>query len=346
VVDIVMPATYTLAEKRATLRALVAELSSIPGVEVAASTQRLPLRGGGDTAGLVIPGAPADARPTANFRVVSPDYFRAMGIPLLQGRALSAGRPIQDTTPEEREVVINATLARTFFPDREPLGQVIRGMGAADRIVGVVGDVAEQRLTEKKPPARYYLAEQVDFFLDGQTLVVRTAPSIDPGSVLAEARRVIGRARPTVAIREAGTMQRVFDRAVGPARDVMSLLTLLTGLGLVLGAVGVYGVLAQFVARRAKEWSIRTALGLGPWQLVGQVLGHGTSLVGAGIVAGIGGALLLTRLLSSLLYGVAATDPIALGGAALALLAVGAVATLIPAVRASRANPALVLRAE
>jgi ABC-type antimicrobial peptide transport system permease subunit len=141
-------------------------------------------------------------------------------------------------------------------------------------------------------------------------------------------------------------MQRVFDRAVGPARDVMSLLSLLTGLGLVLGAVGVYGVLAQFVARRAKEWSIRTALGLGPWQLVRQVLGHGTSRVGAGIVAGIVGALLLTRLLSSLLYGVAATDPIALGGAALALLAVGAVATLIPAVRASRANPALVLRAE
>jgi putative ABC transport system permease protein len=176
--------------------------------------------------------------------------------------------------------------------------------------------------------------------------VLRCAPSVDPSSVLAEARRVIAQARPLVAVREAGTMQRVFDRAVGPARDVMSLLSLLTGLGLVLGAVGVYGVLAQFVARRSKEWSIRTALGLGPWQLIRQVLAHGTSLVGAGIVAGIVGALLLTRLLSSLLYGVEATDPIALGGAALVLLAVGVVATLIPAVRASRANPALVLRAE
>ncbi|HEV7499066.1 MAG TPA: FtsX-like permease family protein, partial [Vicinamibacteria bacterium] len=240
----------------------------------------------------------------------------------------------------------NETLARTFFPDRPVLGQLIRGLGGADRIVGIVGDVAEQRLTEKRPPARYYLAEQADFFLDGQTIVLRTAPSIDPGSVLTEARRVIGQARPMVAIREAGTMQRVFDRAVGPARDVMSLLSLLTGLGLVLGAVGVYGVLAQFVARRAREWSIRIALGLGPWQLVRQVLGHGTALVGAGVVAGIVGALAVTRLFSSLLYGVAATDPIALGGAALALLAVGAVATLIPAVRASRANPALVLRAE
>jgi hypothetical protein len=278
--------------------------------------------------------------------VVSPGYFRALGIPLREGRDLSAGVPIVDTTPPEREVVVNETLARTFFPDRPALGQVIGGMGGSDRIVGIVGDVAEQRLTGKKPPARYYLAEQADFFLDGQTLVLRTAPSIDPRAVLAEARRVIGQTRPLVAISEAGTMQRVFDRAVGPARDVMSLLSLLTGLGLVLGAVGVYGVLAQFVARRSKEWSIRTALGLGPWELVRQVFGHGTSLVGAGIVAGILGAIALTRLFSSLLYGVATTDPIALGGAAVALFAVGAIATLIPAVRASRANPALVLRAE
>jgi putative ABC transport system permease protein len=344
VVDIVMPETFSLAEKRATLRDLVAEVSTIPGVTAAAATQRLPLRGGGDTGSLVIPGAPADAKPTAHFRLVSPDYFRVMGIPLRQGRTLSAGRTGESTT--EREVVVNDRFVQMFFPDREPVGQVIGGMGGKDRIVGVVGDVAEQRLAEKRPPVRYYLADELDAFLGAQTLVLRTAPSVDPSSVLPEARRVIARARPTVAIREAGTMKRVFDRAVGPAREVMTLLSLMTGLGLVLGAVGVYGVLAQFVARRAKEWSIRTALGLGPSQLIRQVLGHGTSLVGAGIVAGLVGALLLTRLLSSLLYGVAATDPLALGGAALVLLAVGVVATLIPAVRASRANPALVLRAE
>lgn len=294
----------------------------------------------------MIPGAPADARPTAHFRLISPDYFRAMGIPLRQGRTLSAVMPHEDATPKEREVVVNQTFVKMFFPGRDPLGQVIRGMGADDRIVGVVGDVAEQRLAEKRPPVRYYLADQLDAFLEAQTFVLRTALSVDPSAVLPEARRVIARAAPSVAIREAGTMKRVLDRAVGPAREVMMLLSLLTGLGLVLGAVGVYGVLAQFVARRAKEWSIRTALGLGPWQLIRQVVGHGTSLVGAGIVAGVVGALALTRLLSSLLYGVAATDPVAMGGAALVLLAVGVLATLIPAVRASRANPALVLRAE
>jgi hypothetical protein len=346
VVDFVMPATFGIPEKRATLRDLVREVSAIPGVSIAAATQKLPLRGSGDTGGLVIPGAPADARPTAAFRVVSPEYFRAMGIPLRQGREWTPGPVLESGTPPEREVVVNETFVRMFFPDREPLGQTIRGMGGSDRIVGVVGDVLEQRLADKQPPVRYYLADQANFFLDGQTLLLRTVPTLDPSSVLPEARRVIARVAPGVAVREAGTMQRVFDRAIGPAREVMTLLTLLTALGLVLGAVGVYGVIAQFTARRAREWSIRTALGLTPLQLVGQVVGHGTSLVAAGLAAGIVGALALTRLLSSLLYGVAATDPLALGGAALVLLAVGVAATLIPAVRASRANPALVLRLE
>jgi putative ABC transport system permease protein len=346
VVDVVMPATFTLDQLRDTLSRLVTEVSTIPGVEVAAATQKLPLRGPGDVASLVVPGAPADARPTTHFRVVSPDYFRAMGIPMRQGRTLSAVPSGGPAVPAEREVVVNEAFVKAFLPGREPLGQVIRGMGANDRIVGVVGDVAEQRLAERRPPTRYYVPGQVDFFLDAQTIVLRTAPSVDPSSVLPEARRRIARTMPNLAIREAGTMQRVFDRAVGPAREVMALLSLLTGLGLVLGAVGVYGVLAQFVARRAKEWSIRTALGLAPWPLVRQVLGHGVSLVGAGVGAGLAGAVALTRLLASLLYGVGATDPVALGGAALALLGVGVVATLIPAVRASRANPALVLRAE
>jgi predicted permease len=346
VVDIVMPESFSLAEKRATLHDLVADLSTIPGVTAAASTERLPLRGSGDTSGLSIPGAPADARPTTNFRLVSPGYFRAMGIPLRQGRALDPTPADAADASAERQVVVNEAFVKAFFPDREPIGQLIGGMNRPDRIVGVVGDVAEQRLTEKRPPARYYLADDLDWLAEGQTLVLRTAPSVDPGSLLAEARRLISKARPNVAIRELGTMQRVLDRAIGPAREVMTLLSLLSGLGLVLGAVGVYGVLSQFVARRAREWSIRTALGLTPWQLIRQVLRHGSALVGSGIVAGTLGALVFARLLSSLLYGVAATDPLALTGAAMALLAVGLLATLIPALRASRANPALVLRSE
>jgi predicted permease len=346
VVDVVLPASSSLGEKRTLLRELVRRLAEVPGVTAVASTQRLPLRGSGDVAGVALPGAPAGSRPTACFRLVSPDYFRVLGMPLLAGHTLTPAASVTDDDPADREIVVNQAFVKKFFPDRDPMGQVMRGMGANDRIVGVVGDVAEQRLAEKPPATWYYLVDHLGAFLDGQTLVLRTAPGVDPASILREARSVIGRTAPAVAVREVGTMQRVFDRAVGPAREVMTLLGLLTGLGLVLGAVGIYGVIAQFAARRSREWSIRAALGLGPWQLARQVLGHGTSLVGAGILAGVVGAVASTRLLSSLLYGVAATDPLTFAGAALVLLAVGVFATLVPALRASRANHALLLRLE
>jgi ABC-type antimicrobial peptide transport system permease subunit len=162
--------------------------------------------------------------------------------------------------------------------------------------------------------------------------------------VLDAARATVRRVAPGVAVQEATTLERVFASAVGPARQVMSLLSLLTGLALVLGAVGVYGVVAHLVSRRMRDWSIRVALGLPPAQVVRQVVRHGVTLAGAGAALGIIGALALARLLASLLYGVAATDPLAIGSAAAALLVVGALAALVPAVRASRVDPAMVLR--
>ena len=141
-------------------------------------------------------------------------------------------------------------------------------------------------------------------------------------------------------------MQRIFDRAVGPARDVRSLLELLTGLALLLGAIGIYGVIAQFVARRAVDWSIRVALGLSPARVVRLVVGHGVWMVVVGILIGVGGAVLLGRYLSTLLYGVTAADPISIVGASVSLLAIGIIAALVPAIRAGRTDPALVLRKE
>jgi len=139
-------------------------------------------------------------------------------------------------------------------------------------------------------------------------------------------------------------MTRVLDGAIGPVREVMMLLGLLTGLALMLGAVGIYGVISQFVSRRSREWSIRVALGLAPARVVSHVVGHGASLVGVGIVVGIAGAAAMTRLLSTFLYGVRSTDPMSMAAAAIALLAVGVIAALIPALRAGRTDPALVLR--
>ena len=174
--------------------------------------------------------------------------------------------------------------------------------------------------------------------------MVRTSRPEDAAGILTAARQVIGRAAPTVAVQEATTMERVLDRAVGPARQVMILLTLLTGLALLLGAIGIYGVISQFVARHRRDWSIRMALGLTPAEVVRVVVGHGASLVAIGITIGAAGALSSARLLATFLYGVTSSDPVTLIAVAIILLGVGITAALAPALRASRTDPALVLR--
>jgi ABC-type antimicrobial peptide transport system permease subunit len=139
-------------------------------------------------------------------------------------------------------------------------------------------------------------------------------------------------------------MAEVFAQAMGPARQLMGLLLMLAGLAVVLGAVGVYGVVSQFVQRRRRDWSIRIALGLRPRQLVGQIMRRGGALVGVGILAGLAASVLFMRVLATFLYGVGATDPLALGAATVALLIIGLTAAFVPARRASRADPAAVLR--
>jgi ABC-type lipoprotein release transport system permease subunit len=263
-----------------------------------------------------------------------------------RGRTFNASdRPgPADTT--ELDVVINEALARKYFPDVEdPVGRYTGGgWGVPERIIGVVNDVAEGTLTEERKPVRYYLEEQLGFAFETQSLLLRTERAQDAERVLDQARAAVQRVAPGVAVQEVTTMQSVFDEAVGPARQVMSLLSLLTALALVLGAVGVYGVVSHLVSRRLRDWSIRVALGLRPSSVIGQVVRHGAVLAGLGVVIGVAAALVLARLLSSLLFGIGASDPVAMGGAGFALLAVAVLAALVPAVRASRVDPALVLR--
>jgi ABC-type antimicrobial peptide transport system permease subunit len=139
-------------------------------------------------------------------------------------------------------------------------------------------------------------------------------------------------------------MNAVLAIAVGPARQVLALVTLLTTLALFLGAIGIYGVMSHFVSRRKRDWGIRIALGLSPSRVLGGVVGQATTLVAIGIVAGLVAFALLARFLAALIYGVGRTDPAAIGVAIVGLLAVGVVATLVPAFRASGTDPAIVLR--
>jgi ABC-type antimicrobial peptide transport system permease subunit len=179
---------------------------------------------------------------------------------------------------------------------------------------------------------------------DAQSIVVRMKPGVADAPVLEAARRTVNRVAPGVAIQETTTMRRVLDTAIGPARQVVTLLSLLAGLALVLGAVGVYGVVSHFASRRRRDWAIRVAIGLPGSKVVAHVLGHGASLVAAGIVIGMSAAAVLTRWLSTFLYGVSAIDPLAFLTAGAALLVVGMVSAFVPALRAGMADPLLALR--
>jgi len=242
-------------------------------------------------------------------------------------------------------VIVNEALAAKYFPGEDPIGRVLQTFDErGERIVGVVSNASEAELTDAPVPARYILYEHVPPVRNQVTFAVRT-DSEQRVPALAEAvRSTIQRESSQLAVQETTTMRTVFDMAVGATGQIVTLLTMLAGLALVLGAVGVYGVISHYVTRRARDYGIRIALGQQPGLVIREVVGRGLALVAAGSVVGVAAALIVTRVLTSLLYGVKSTDPIALSGAVVLLLCVGALAAFVPARRASLTDPVVVLR--
>lgn len=342
VLDVVLPGNTPTPRKTQLIQEMVAALEAVPGVHSAGATQRLPIRGSSDNWGMAVESRPDLEDLNTPFRIVSPGYFATMGIPVISGRGLLDS----DRNPEVEEgtVVINQELADRFFPGVDPIGQRIGFMDRWDRIVGVVGNVAESELSPEPVPARYLVYEQVPWHFTAQTLVVRMREGRDAMAMLDPVRRAVQAAAPEVAIREMTTMERVFVRAIGPAHQVMSLLSLLGTLAMALGVVGVYGVVSHFVTRRRRDLAIRMALGMRPARVTRQIVGRGGILVGTGIVIGLGAFFFLARVLASFLYGVGAADPVSLAAATAILLAAGLLAAYVPARRASRIDPGLVMR--
>ena len=343
VLDATVPTQLNADERRRLYLNALTSLQAMPGVRAAAATQRLPLRGSSDNWGVSIPSRPDVTGQTTAVRIVTHDYFETLGIRVRAGRGfLPTDRP-----GTERVVVVNETLATRYFAGEDPIGRVLNtGFDASgERIVGVVEDVAEARLTDPPGPARYMLYEQVPgAILPATTFVLRAQGDVDVPALIAAARGTLARDAPRLAVSRVSTLQMVFDEAVGPAGQVVTLVSLLAVLALVLGAIGVYGMISHFVTRRTRAYGIRIALGLPPAQVVTHVLGRGLRLVALGVVAGVAAALASTRLLASLLHDVSATDLPALAGAVTALLLAGSLAAVIPARRASRTDPAVVLR--
>jgi putative ABC transport system permease protein len=343
VVDVVLPNEMPVPRRYQALREVADALNTLPGANGTGITQILPMRGGGWSSGIRVEGTAEGEVTTTFVRLVSPDYLDAMGVKLRDGRMFTDAD--RTNVANEPRIIINDALAKKYFAGTNPIGRRIStGMTSSlGVVIGIVADVTEGHLTDAAAPARYVLYESIPFVPGGNTIVFRTSGR-DAESALDDARATIRRVIPGAGVEHVSTMERELAKAVGPARQVMMLLAILTALALVLGAVGVYGVISHFVSRRSRDWGVRLALGMMPGKVMRMIVMRGTALVSLGIVIGIALFFALARLLGSLLYGVGASDPIPMVTATLVLLVVGVLAAAVPGLRASRTDPAVVLR--
>jgi len=324
----------------------VSRLQAEPGVEAAAAIFGLPFAGDfSASTSFRKPSQPdlADG-PSAGMRVVTPDYFKTMRIPLVAGRLFDAHD--SETSPEV--VLINQRTARRYFPDEDPIGQQIRvGVRLArdarsdnKTIVGVVGDVKYGSLDAATPPEVYlpYAQQAVDEF----TIAVRTAG--DPLTLAPALRRNVAAIDRELPMADIAPMTAVIGASVAERRFTMLLLTAFAVVAVALAAIGIYGVLAYVVGQRTQEIGVRLAIGATPANVVTLFVREGAALTLAGVVCGLAGALALTRALSTLLFGVTTTDPATFAAVAGALALVALVASYVPARRAARVDPMTALR--
>jgi putative ABC transport system permease protein len=333
-------------------RQLLERLQALPGVQFAAITRKAPLSGGDDVSlNFAIENRavqPSADQPRAQYRAVSAEYFDALGIPLIRGRHFD--RTDGENTPGV--VVINETLARTFFGGDDALGKRIQaGLDGSPwcTIIGIVRDVKQQGLDAQDKPETYYHYLQVPppwmSFVEGvMTVVLRTGP--EPDSLAAVARAEVGKMDPSLAAFDVHSMESLLDSSLAQPRFRTTLLGVFAGLALLLAAVGLYGVIAYSVARRSNELGVRMALGAQRNDVLKLVLGQGAKLAVLGIVIGLGVAFGAMRVISKLLFGVNAADPVTFAATALLILAVAFGASLIPAWRAIKVDPMVALRYE
>ena len=323
---------------------LFERLDAIPGVVATGSTSFLPMAGLGAATSFEIVGQPKPERgqaPVTDVRVIDHNYFKAMGVPLIRGRAFDS----RDDGAQIRRVIINQTLANRHFPGEDPIGRsIIVGWNdeGPDEIVGIVGDVRQQDLETETRATIYWPPGR--FTYPFATIAIRTAG--DPRSIVPAAVAALHELDPNVAAADVKTMDEVIDASVAQRRLTMLLLAGFAGLALVLAAVGIYGVIGYSVSQRTQEIGIRMALGAQRGAVMRMVVGQAMTLAAIGLAAGALGAWLLTRLMQKLLFGVTPSDPLTFVAVSASLALVAAVAASIPGLRATRVDPVVALRAE
>jgi putative ABC transport system permease protein len=326
---------------------VIEKVEAIPGVQDAGVINTLPLYKGA-TSGFRVEGRPVttpDKWPSVNYRVVSPDYFRAMGVSVLQGRAYTE----HDDANAPLVMMVNQQLAREIFPGENPVGKRIT-FGSTDangqprwfEIVGVVANVRSLELREE-PTAELYFSFQQDLW-PAMSLVVRS--SVEPGSLSASVRQAVNEVDRSVPVSDVKTMDHIVSESIMQPRFNLFLLGLFGAVAMVLSAAGIYGVTAYTVTQRTHELGIRIALGAQLGDVLKMILGQGMAVIGVGLVVGLAAAFALTRLLKSLLFGVGENDPLTFVAITAVLLLVALIACYIPARRATKVDPLVALRAD
>ena len=326
-------------DRRETIEEAVRQLESLPGVTRVAVAIRAPLSlsGGGLARPVLVPGAPRDqagAVPSVKFNAVSSNYFEVMGTRIVRGRPFDSG-----DTPGEATVVVSEQFVRRFLSGRDPLGSMIDVADTPHRIIGIAQDAIVNEIAEAPQPYMYLPFEHGQY---GETTFIVDAQNV--GATATAARASLRRVASGLEPRRTVTLAQYIDYASRTHRATAVLAAILGLVGLVLTAVGVYGVVAYRTTRRAKEIGIRMALGARTKQVRHLVMRDGLAVAAAGIAAGLPLALIATRLVGSILVGVDAWDTIAfVSASAILLLAIG-VATFFPARRATRIEPTRALR--
>lgn len=321
------------------------QIRVVPGVVSVGATTTIPLAGGGSTQPFTIEGRPAGTiaeQPMAQTRYITPDYFKAIGIPLRQGRVFSD----QDRDHSVPVVIISEAMARRFWPGENPIGKRLTPSFHAEQgareIVGIVGDIKTSGLDVDSAAMMYLPYKQSP--RPFMSFVVRTAS--DPASLIQPVSRAIYSIDKEQALTDVQTMDQVLTKSLSNRRFNMTLLLTFAGVALLLAAVGVYGVMNYTVTLRRRELGIRMALGAEAKDVLRLVLRQGLTLTLIGVAAGLISAYALTRLMASLLYGVTATDFLTFGSVSAVLILVGLAASYVPARRATKVNPTIALRTE
>lgn len=321
---------------------LMERIKSLPGVESSAAVSSLPLGDENTDATFLIEGR-AESRPGAEpaawYSSVTPDYFDVMKMRMISGRRFTE----EDRSGGRLAVIINQTMARRYFPGEDPIGKRIGSPRAWREIIGVVGDVKHFGLDAAARPSMYFPHNQIP--QRGMTLVVRAASS-DPLSLVSAVRGEVGALDGNLALTNVNSMERIVSRSVSDRQAVLLLLGIFAGLAMLLAAVGIYGVMAYAVTQRTHEIGIRIALGAGRRSVLALVLRQGMLMCFAGVAIGLAASFAFTRVMSTLLYAVSATDPLIFAAIPVLLVVVALAAILIPARRAMKVEPMVALRYE